>query len=126
MPLPLYAFFLHECAVVVVELVPVAVALGDLRRAVAFRHLCAGHDAARIRAEAQRAALVDLIALVRHEVDDLVCAALVKLAGVGVCQPADGACKLDDCDLHAQTDAEVYFDIKSSDRHCHRFYNGGQ
>lgn len=20
----------------------------------------------------------------------------------------------------------VYFDIKSSDRHCHRFYNGGQ
>ena len=99
--------FLHERAVVVVELVPVAVALGDVQRAVALRHFRAGHDVARICAEAQRAALVDLIALVGHEVDDLVRATLVELAGVGVGEAADGACKLDDRDLHTQADAEI-------------------
>ena len=84
-----------------------AVALGDVQRAIAGGHFCAGHDVARIRAEAQRAALVDLVALVGHEVDDLVRAALVELAGVGVGKAADGARKLDDRDLHAQADAEV-------------------
>ena len=62
---------------------------------------------ARICAEAQRAALVDLVALVGHEVDDLVRAALVKLAGVGVGEAADGARKLDDRDLHTQADTEI-------------------
>ena len=57
-------------AVVVRELVAVAVALADLRRAVRFGGDACLVEHARIRAEAHRAALVLHAALVGHEVDD--------------------------------------------------------
>ena len=94
-------------AVIIVEFIAVAVALGDLLRAVAARHGAARRDLAGIAAQAQRAALVDLLALAGHEIDDLVRRALVKLAGIGLFQPRRVARELDHRDLHAQADAEV-------------------
>ena len=41
-------------------------------------------DLARVSTESQRAALVDVIALAGHEVDDLVGALLVELTGVRI------------------------------------------
>ena len=94
-------------AVVVVELVAVAVALVDVRGAVAARHLGIRRNLAGIAAEAQRAAHVDLARLVGHEVDDLVLPDLVELAGIRVLDAADVARVFDDGDLHAEADAEV-------------------
>ncbi len=75
---------LQDVAVVVVELVAVAVALGDKLGAIAARHGRAGLDAAGVSAQTQRAALVDVVALTGHKVDDLVPAQLVKFAGIGI------------------------------------------
>ena len=57
---------------------PVAVPFGNFERAIATRHGRSRLDDARIRAKAERAALVDVVALAGHEVDDLVLALLVK------------------------------------------------
>ena len=97
----------QRLAIFVVELVAVAVALGDLRPAVAPGQGGAGPDAAGIGAQAQRAALVDALALAGHEVDDLMGAAPVKLTGVGVCQPCLVPGEFDDGHLHAQADAQI-------------------
>ena len=94
-------------AVVIIEFVAVAVALGDVLRAVAALHRRPRRNVAGVSAEAERAALVDLVALAGHKVDDLVGAELVELAGVGVRDPGSVARELDDRDLHAEADAEV-------------------
>ncbi len=97
----------HGFPVVVVELIAVAVALGDQLLAVALHHLGAGLDLAGIAAQPKGAALVDVLVLVGHEVDDLVQAVLVKLAGVGVLNAAHVPAELDHSDLHPQADAQV-------------------
>ena len=94
--------FRQRLAVVVVELVAVAVALGDLRCAIAARHSGTRRDRAGIAAETERAAFVNLVALPRHEVDDLAAAQLVKLAGVGVGESRDVPRELDHRDLHSK------------------------
>ena len=67
-------------AVFVVEFIAVAVALGDVLRAVAFFQKRSGHNVARIRAETERAALGDLVALAGHEVDNAVGGALERMS----------------------------------------------
>ena len=84
-----------------------AVTLGDLQRAVAPLHGGAGPDHTGIGPQPQRAALVDLVALSRHEVDDLVFAQFVELAGIRVGDPGGVAGIFDHSDLHSQADAEI-------------------
>ena len=50
---------------------------------------------------------VNFVALAGHEVDDLVLADFIKLAGVRVLDAGHVAGEFDDCDLHAEADAEV-------------------
>ena len=84
-----------------------AVALGNLQRAVAALHGRTGPDLARARAETERTALVDFVALTGHEVNDLVLADFIKLAGVRVLDAGNVPGKFNHRDLHAETDAEV-------------------
>ena len=97
----------QRIAVIVVEFIAMAMALGDGVRAVAARHGGAGLDYAGIRAQAQRAALVNIIALTGHEVDDLVRAQLVKFAGMRIGDARHISRVFDHGDLHAKADAEV-------------------
>ena len=64
--------------VLVVELIAVAVALVDLRRAVAVGHLRARRDDAGVLAQTHRAALRLNALLVRHQVNDVVLASGVN------------------------------------------------
>ena len=81
--------------------------LGDVLRAVAFFQKRSWHDVARIRAETERAALGNLVALAGHEVDDAIGGALVKLAGVRAFQMRGVARVFDDGDLHAETQSQI-------------------
>ena len=94
-------------AEVVVELIAVAVALGDLLRAVGLigKGVVAG-DAAGIGAQAHGAPLVGNAPLVGHQVDDRMGSGLGQLAGVGVRHAAHVAGKLHHGHLHAQADAQ--------------------
>ena len=94
-------------AELVVELIAVAVALVDLRRAVAVGHLRARRDDAGVLAQTHRAALRLNALLVRHQVNDVVLALGRKFAGVGVGVAQYVAGVLHDHDLHAQADAEI-------------------
>ena len=91
----------------VVELVAVAVTLGNLSHAVAALHGRARADEARIAAQAQRAALIHRITLAGHVIDNLVQPLRSKLAGVGICDAQHMAGIFDHCHLHAQADAEI-------------------
>ena len=93
-------------AVVVVELIAVAVTLGDLRRAVQRPAPAALCQAAGIPPQAHGAALVGDMHLIRHQVDDRVPGG-GELGGVGVLQAHHMAGKLHHCHLHPQADAEV-------------------
>ncbi len=94
-------------AVGVVELIAVAVPLGDPERAIAAGHGGVRPDAAGPGAEPKRAALVDIFALAGHEVDDLVFTELIELPGVCARDPCDVAGKLNHRHLHAEADAEI-------------------
>ena len=61
----------EHIAVVVVEFVTVAVALGNVRGLIAFLHLRAGDYSARVCAEAHGSALGNLVRLIGHEIYDL-------------------------------------------------------
>ena len=84
-----------------------AMTLRDLLRDVAAVHLRTLRDPAVISAQTQRAALVDLMALIRQEIDDLVLAQLVKFSGIRVLHAADMSSEVDDRNLHAQADAQI-------------------
>ena len=84
-----------------------AVPLGNLGLAVGTVHLRVGSNLAGVSAEAERAALGNLVVLVGQKVDDLVCRCGVKFAGVGVRPAADMARKFDDGNLHAEAYAEI-------------------
>ena len=94
-------------AVVVVELIAVAVALGDLVGAVGpvGKAVVVG-DAAGIGPQAHGAALLRDAPLVGHQVDDRVGGGLRQLAGVGVGHAAHVAGKLHHGHLHPQADAQ--------------------
>ena len=98
---------LQRVAVGVVELIAVAVALADLQRIVAMGDGRAPFQPAGITAQPQRAALVDLVVLIGHEMNDLMRAVLVELVGICLGEARDVARVLDHRDLHAQADAEV-------------------
>ena len=72
-----------------------AVALVDDLFAVRLPHDRAGQELRRIRAEAHRAALVDDLALLVHEVDHRMRRVRVELAGVRTGEPARVARELD-------------------------------
>ena len=98
---------LHLLTVVVVELKAVAVALGDLRRAVQLPAAGALRQNAGILAKAHGAALVRHVHLVGHQVDDGMAGGLGELRGGGVRVAQDVAGKFDDRHLHTQADAEI-------------------
>ena len=93
-------------AVVVVELVAVTVALADLAFAVAAFHRRPRCDHAGIRAQPERAALINFVTLSRHKINDLM-RGFGKLARIGVRDPRDVAGVFDHGDLHAEADAEI-------------------
>ena len=82
-------------------------ALGDVLRAVAFFEKRSGHHVARIRAETERAALGNLVALAGHEVDNTVGGVLVKLAGVRADEMRGVARVFDDGNLHAEAEPQI-------------------
>ena len=84
-----------------------AVTLGNLQSAVAALHGRTGLNLARARAEAECAALVNFVALAGHEVDDLVLADFIKLAGVRIFDAGNVTSKFNHRDLHAEADSEV-------------------
>ena len=93
-------------AVVVVELIAVAVAFADFPFAVRAEHCRVFLNNAGIRAETQSAALVDLVVLPGHKVDYVGYGA-VKFARVGVFDARDVSRELNDRNLHSEADAEV-------------------
>src|SRR5688572_4961208 len=109
---------LHGLEVIVVELVAVPVALVDHVAAVNLAGQRAGEDPGFLRAEAHRAAeLRAVVALQRlaaavtpfgDECDDRVLRVALELGGVGAGQPEDAPRVLDNGDLHAEADAEVW------------------
>ena len=106
MPLTTSAF-LRRLEVRVVDLVAVAVALADQRRAVGLRRERPGHERAVVAAEPHRRALVGDGLLLLHHVDDGIRAPRVELGAVGAREPEDVARDLDDRDLQAEAQAEI-------------------
>ena len=100
------ALFLEKVAVLVVELIAVAVALIDHGLAVGLvgEGILAG-DLAGIRAQTHGAALIGHVPLLGHQVNDGILR-IGKLAGMGVGNACHMARKLDHCHLHAQANAE--------------------
>src|SRR5262245_28637220 len=92
--------------IVVVHLVPVAVALLDDPLPVQARGAAALAEHDRIQSQPHRTALGGEPALLGQEIDDEVRRRPVELRGVRAAEPADVARVLDDRALHAQADAE--------------------
>ena len=82
-------------------------ALGNFGLSVAALHGRAGLYDAGICAQTQRAALVYIIALTGHKVNDLVLAELVELARVSVLYPRNVAGIFYNRYLHSQADSEI-------------------
>ena len=98
---------LQDIPVGVVELVAVTVALADLGRAVAGGDGGSGLKHTGVLPQPQRAALVDVVILVRHKVNHLVRAVFIEFMGIGIFKASDVPGVLDHGDLHAQANAEV-------------------
>ena len=91
----------------IVKLIAMAMAFADLLRAVAARQRGAGLHHARICAQAQRAALVDFIILIGHEIYHRMRTVGIELVRIRI-RPADHmAGKLNHRHLHTQTNAQV-------------------
>ena len=101
------AGLLHLGAVVVVELEAVAVALGDLRRAVEAAAAGALFQHAGVLAKAHGAALFRHVHLVGHEGDNRVGRGLGELGGVRVLPAQHVPGKFHHCHLHTQADAKI-------------------
>src|SRR5262249_10659442 len=94
-------------AELVVELIPVAVALLDHVGAVGLAGARARGQRAFVQTEAHRAALVAHQLLLGEQIDHFVSGARVELGGVRVGPAHDVARELDHRRLHAEADAEV-------------------
>ena len=84
-----------------------AMTLGYLTCAIAAFHRRSATYNAGICAEAQCASLVHIVTLSGHEVNDLMRAELVELAGIGIGNTEDIACVFNNGDLHTEADTEV-------------------
>src|SRR6266540_5446060 len=103
--------------VMVVDLIAMPVALGDRRTAVDAVRERAGHDLARLRAEAHRAAEIGARAApldravavlpLRDERDDRMRRVEIELGAVRAGEPRLVACELDHGELHAEADAQI-------------------
>ena len=82
-------------------------ALGNAVCSVATLHRGSGLDLAGIRAQTQCTALVDIVALTGHEIDDLVFAKFVELARMRVGNAGHIPGIFNNGDLHAQANAEI-------------------
>ena len=98
-------------AVLVVDLVTVPVPLVDEVFAVGLLDDRARQELGRVDAQPHRAALVDDIALLVHEVDHRMRSAGVELARVGAREPAHVTCELDHRALHAEAQAEERYPL---------------
>ena len=103
----LHAMGLKIGAVVVVELIAVAVALEDLLGAVERPGAASLGEHAGILPQAHGAALGRDAPLIGHQVDHRMDGGGVKLRRVGVIPAQHVARELDDGNLHAQADAQV-------------------
>ena len=79
-----HAVFLKFFFIIIVEFIPMTVALRDLIGPIELFHPCACRDRAWIRTQAHCAALIDFITLAMDEVNDFVCAVWIELIGVGI------------------------------------------
>ena len=93
-------------AVVVVDLVAVAVALVDERLAIELKGAGIRVQTAGVRAEAERAADVQNALLVSHQMDDGIGRVGHELDAVRLGQADDVACEFDNGKLHAEAQAE--------------------
>ena len=93
-------------AVVVVDLVAVAVALVDERLAIELKGAGIRVQTAGVRAEAERTADVQNALLVGHQVDDGIGRVGHELDAVRLGQADDVACEFDNGKLHAEAQAE--------------------
>ena len=98
---------LESVPVLIGKLVAVAVALADFFLFIALGNPGIRPEHAGVFAQAQGAALVDLVVLAGHVVDYLVGRGFIEFVGVGVCQLRTVPGVFDHGDLHAQADAEV-------------------
>ena len=91
----------------VVELEPVAVALGDAQRPVGLGHLGARQEGGLVGTEPHGAALVGDVGLVGHQVDDRVRGQGVEFTGVGPVQLGPVPGHRDDHHLQAQAQPQA-------------------
>ena len=102
-----HALSLYSFPVIVVELEAVAVALGDLLRAVQLPAVGPFGQDTGILAQAHGATLLRHIHLIGHQVDDRMLGRLGELRGSSVLIAQYMAGKLNDRHLHTQTDAKI-------------------
>src|SRR6266550_1238791 len=93
-------------AVLVVDLVAMAMPLADLRLAIDRGGLRSWSEPAGVRAEAHGTAHVSDVLLVFHQGNDRIVALRRKLTGVTVRQADDVAGEFNDCRLHSETDSK--------------------
>ena len=79
----------------------------DIYRAVATFHRSTHFDIAGISTKSKRTAFVDIIALTRHKVDNLVLTQLVKLTGVCVPHTENISRVFNHGNLHTEADAKI-------------------
>ena len=89
------------------------VSLADRAASVAALHSSPLFDNTGIRAETERAALVDIVALPGHKIYDLVLTLLVKLSRVCVGNAGNRSCILNYGNLHTEADSEIRNEVLS-------------
>ena len=96
-----------DIPVIIVELITVTVALVDHRIAIAPCHGRSIGDHAGIASQPQRSALVDLIALAGHEINDLMSSLWGKFTRVCICDTQYMTGVFDHGDLHSEADTKI-------------------
>ena len=94
-------------AIIIVKLITMTMALVNHRLSIALLQQRTGHHLARIATKAHCAALVDGRILIRHKVDHLMRAVLVKLTGIRSKKSGNVARELDHRNLHTKAKTKV-------------------
>ncbi len=101
------ACLLQLCAVGVVKLVAVAVALENGALAIGRLSPAARRQIALVFAQPHGPAQVFQVLLILHHIDDGMRRARVELCGIGIRPAQDVSGKLDGCNLHPKADAQI-------------------
>ena len=92
-----------DFTVTIIKFITMSMALGDLLAAIEFKGQGTFLKDAGIAPKPHSASLFLNLPLRVHQVNDRMGSMFIKLAGVGVCEPTDIACKLRYRHLHPQT-----------------------